>query len=219
MNNKKLGYGILAALFILFNVIAFVIPINRSSAFWVAYVFTVVSFAAQIIIWNNAFPKDGKDVFLGIPIVRIGVYYLVIQCIAFLIFMFIPSAPVWIPIIVCAAVCCVVCVIFLSTNVARNEVTRVGSKVKEYTFSQKELYATVCSMAEQEASEEAKTELSQLAEELRFSDPMSNANLCGIEEEIKAKIDSLCNSNDKAADIKIIRRLLKERNQKCKLFK
>ena len=133
MNNKKLGYGILAALFVLFHVIAFAIPVNRSSAFWVAYVFTVVSFAVQIIIWNNAFPKDGKDVFLGIPIVRIGVYYLLIQCIAFLIFMFIPSAPVWIPIIVCTAVCCVVCVILLSTNVARNEVTRVGSKVKEYT--------------------------------------------------------------------------------------
>lgn len=219
MNNKKLGYGILAALFVLFNVIAFAIPVNCSSAFWVAYVFTVVSFAAQIIIWNNAFPKDGKDVFLGIPIVRIGVYYLVIQCIAFLIFMFIPSAPVWIPIIVCAAVCCVVCVILLSTNVARNEVARVGSKVKEYTFNQKEIYATVCSMVEQETSEETKKELSQLVEELRFSDPICNVSLCGIEDEIKEKIGSLCSSDDKVADIKKIRLLLKERNQKCKLFK
>lgn len=219
MNNKKLGYGILAALFVLFNVIAFAIPVNRSSAFRVAYVFTVVSFAAQIIIWNNAFSKNGKDVFLGIPIVRISVYYLVIQCIAFLIFMFIPSAPVWIPVIVCATVCCIVCVALLSTNVARNEVARVGSKVKESTFNQKEIYATVCSLVEQDSSEDIKKELSQLAEELRFSDPMSNANLSGIENEIKAKIVSLCGSDDKAADIKKIRLLLKERNQKCKLFK
>lgn len=219
MSNKKLGYGILATLFILFNVIAFVIPVNRSSTFWVTYAFTVIAFITQHFIWSNAFSNAGKEFFLGISIVRIGIYYLFIQFIIFLIFKFLPLIPMWISIVVCVVICCVMCVILLSVNVARNEIARVGSKNEKYTFSKKELYVIVCSMAEQETSEETKKELFQLADELRFSDPIGNENTSKIEEEIRGKIDSLCGSNDKVSDIKRIRLLLKERNQKCILFK
>ena len=125
----------------------------------------------------------------------------------------------WISIVVCVVICCVMCVILLSVNVARDEIARVGSKNEKYTFSKKELYVIVCSMAEQETSEETKKELFQLADELRFSDPIGNENTSKIEEEIMGGIDSLCGSNDKVSDIKRIRLLLKERNQKCKLFK
>lgn len=48
-NNSK-GYLILGILFILVSVIAFAVPAAKTAAFWISYAFTVVAFAAQLII-------------------------------------------------------------------------------------------------------------------------------------------------------------------------
>lgn len=48
-NSSKL-YLILGILFILVSVIAFTVPATKTAAFWISYAFTVVAFAAQIII-------------------------------------------------------------------------------------------------------------------------------------------------------------------------
>ena len=42
MRKDKYGIGVILILLILFNVIAFAVPHRQSSAFWPAYVFTVV---------------------------------------------------------------------------------------------------------------------------------------------------------------------------------
>ena len=57
MKNKNLGYGFLAILFVLLSAIAFVIPTEKTGTFWVAYIFTGIAIAAQIVIWKNAFGK------------------------------------------------------------------------------------------------------------------------------------------------------------------
>ena len=46
--NTKLAYAVLGVVFILFNVIAFTVPTEKTITFWVAYAFTVVAFALQI---------------------------------------------------------------------------------------------------------------------------------------------------------------------------
>ena len=43
--NSTKGYLILGILFALVSVIVFVVPVERTAAFWVAYAFSVVSFA------------------------------------------------------------------------------------------------------------------------------------------------------------------------------
>lgn len=55
--NIKLGYLILGIVFVLFNVIAFAVPTDKTSVFWITYAFTVISIVAQIFIWNLAFSK------------------------------------------------------------------------------------------------------------------------------------------------------------------
>ena len=91
------GYIILGILFVLISIIAFAVPSAKTTAFWVSYGFTVLAFAAQITIWKAAFKRSGslKSKFLGFPVVHIGIVYLVVQIIAFAIFLFIPVLPVW----------------------------------------------------------------------------------------------------------------------------
>ena len=56
--NNVLSYLALGIVFALFHVIAFVIPTEKTATFWTAYGFTVVAFAAQILLWKIAFSKD-----------------------------------------------------------------------------------------------------------------------------------------------------------------
>ena len=46
--NAFMSYLALGIIFALFNVIAFVVPTDKTATFWAAYVFSIVAFAVQI---------------------------------------------------------------------------------------------------------------------------------------------------------------------------
>ena len=83
--NSSKGYILLGILFVLVSVIAFTVPAAKTAAFWISYAFTVIAFAAQIVIWKAALGRAEslKSKFLGFPVVHIGMVYLVVQIIAF----------------------------------------------------------------------------------------------------------------------------------------
>ena len=57
MMKNKTPYIVIAIAFILFNVIAFAIPTEKASVFWIGYVFTVVAFAVQAFVWHLTIGK------------------------------------------------------------------------------------------------------------------------------------------------------------------
>ena len=83
--NSIKGYLILGILFALVSIIAFAIPTVKTTTFGIAYVFTVVAFAAQIAIWKIALGRKDtlKSKFLGFPVVHVGIVYLIVQIVAF----------------------------------------------------------------------------------------------------------------------------------------
>lgn len=138
MKNKNLGYAVLGILFALLSVIAFAIPTAKTGTFWIAYVFTIVALAAQIAIWKVAFGKENtlKSKFFGVPIVHIGIVYLVVQIIAFVVFAAIPILPTWSVIVACAIILGVSAVCMISGEAGRNEIERMDAKVLErYSLS------------------------------------------------------------------------------------
>ncbi len=178
--NTKLAYAVLGIVFILFNVIVFAVPTDKTITFWIAYAFTVVAFALQIGIWNAAFKvaETLKSNFLGVPIVYVGIVYFVLQLIVFAVFMFFPPLiPSWIVVIACALILGISAISLISADVARGEINRVEEKVNQKVFYIRELQADVEMLAEQEQNPEIKTSLTRLAEKIRYSDPMSNVAL------------------------------------------
>ena len=143
--NTKLAYAVLGIVFILFNVIAFAVPTDKTITFWIAYAFTVVAFALQIGIWNAAFKATEtlKSKFLGVPIIYVGIVYLVLQLIAFAVFMIFPLIPSWIVVIACALVLGISAICLISADVARDEINRVEEKVNQKVFYIRELQADV----------------------------------------------------------------------------
>lgn len=219
-NNSK-GYLILGILFILVSVIAFAVPAAKTAAFWISYAFTVVAFAAQLIIWKATLGRSEslKSKFLGFPVVHIGIVYLVVQIIAFIVFLSIPTLPIWSAVVACAVVAGVSAVCMIASDVGRSEIERVSAKVQEKTFYIKQLQADVELLASTETDTVIKSALMHLAEKIRYSDPMSDEQLADIEDRITVKIAELKSSADKVKIINELNSLLDERNRKCKLLK
>lgn len=219
--NSSKGYFILGILFILVGVIAFAVPTAKTAAFWISYAFTVVAFAAQIIIWNAALGRSEslKSKFLGFSVVHIGIVYLVVQIIALIIFLSIPTLPIWSAVVACAVIAGISAACMIASDVGRSEIERVSAKVREKAFYIKQLQADVELLASAETDTTTKSALMQLAEKIRYSDPMSNGQLADIENRITEEIAELKASADKAKIINEINSLLDERNRKIKIMK
>ena len=209
--NKGMAYAVLTIAFVLFNVIAFAVPTAKTATFWVAYVFAAVAFASQIVIWKFAFKGTDtlKSKFLGIPLITVGITYLIVQIIAFAIFMAFSIAPTWIAIVVCALILGISAICLIGTETGREEINRVEEK----------LQVDIEMLASDETDADTKAALTKLAEKIRFSDPMSNEVLADLEAEIAAKVKELKTAENKAEIIKVLDSLITERNKKAKLLK
>lgn len=219
--NSSKGYLILGILFVLVSVIAFAVPSAKNVVFWISYAFTLIAFAVQIAIWKaelgGAEPLKSK--FLGFPIIHIGIVYLVVQVIAFTIFLFIPTLPIWSAVIACAVIAGVSAICMIASDVGRSEIRRVSAKVQEKTSFIKQVQTEIELLADAETDVATKSALTQLAEKIRYSDPMSNEQIADIEDRITAKIAELKSATDKAKIIAELNSLLDERNRKIKNLK
>lgn len=219
--NNSLGYIILGILFVLLTVIAFAVPTVKTGTFWIAYVFTAVAFALQIPIWKKALGQKEtlKSKFLGIPTVHVSIVYLILQIIAFAVFMAVPTIPSWAAIVVCSIILGLSAVCMISAEIGVGEISRVEEKVKAKTFFIKSLQTDVELLADAELDGVTKALLKELAEKIRYSDPMSHAELTEIEATISSKVAELKTASDKKTIITEILSLVTERNKKAKILK
>lgn len=219
--NNLMSYLALGIVFALFNVIAFVIPTDKTATFWTAYVFSVVAFAVQIPLWKIALGKKDtlKSKFLGIPVIHVGLTYLIIQLIAFTVFMIFPTLPVWLAIVVCAIILATSTLCAIAGQAGANEISRVEEKIKVKRAFIQFLQTDIEMLVESEPEAETKAALKKLAEKVRFSDPMSHEMLSELESRITAKIEEIKTAADKKSLITEIELLLIERNKKCKILK
>lgn len=219
--NSTKGYVILGILFVLVSIIAFAVPTMKTATFWIAYAFTAVAFATQIVIWNKALGKEAnlKSKFLGFPVVYIGIVYAIIQTCAFAVFLFVPTFPVWSAIVVCSVITGVSAVCMISADAGRKEIERVEAKVQKKIFFIRELQADIELLSNAEKDADIKKALMQLAGKIRFSDPVCNEELADLENKISTKIADLKTAANKLEIIKELNLLLDERNKKCRILK
>lgn len=219
--NKGMAYAVLGIFFVIFNVIAFAIPTAKTATFRVAYIFTLIAFVMQPFIWKFAFKDTDtlKSKFLGIPLISVGVIYLLVQIVAVAVFMALSFVQSWIAIVVCILILGVSAVCLIGTETGREEIIRIEHKVSKKVFYIKSLQVDIEMLANAESDADTKAALTNLAEKIRFSDPMSNELLADLESKIIDKINDLKSTEQKATIIKELTLLFDERNKKCKLLK
>lgn len=219
--NAILPIGLI--LFVVFLVVAFVVPSKFTMTFWVAFVFTVVSFVLNTYKWVEYFKtnKDLNSKFLRISILNVSYYYMIIQLIIFLVFKFAYMLPTWIAILCNILFFAFALISFITISSSADYIRTVDEKIRPKVNYIKNLQADVELIAASTDDLKTKEELTKLAERIRFSDPMSNEQLWGLEQQISGNVELLKNAegNDLLAIVEIIEKLLDERNKKCKIHK
>jgi hypothetical protein len=224
-----MAISILAIIFVFFNVVAFALPFTHTSVFWIAYSFTVFALLSQIAIFIVAFYKavNLKSIFMGFPIFRIGYIYLTVQLILGLSLMATASIfpiPAWGAVVPCTVVLALAAICVIATDTARDEIERVDVSVRTDTAFIRGLAADIKSLLPVSGDDETRAGLEKLYEQVRYSDPVSNDGLSGLEAGIGAKFaelkQTISERNGGALEsIANISALVNERNLKCRLLK
>ena len=183
--------------------------------------FSVIAFAVQIPLWKIALIKKDtlNSKFLGIPVIHIGITYLIIQLIAFAVFMFLSTLPVWLAVIACTIILAISALCAIVGQAGANEINRVEEKIKVKRAFIQFLQTDIEMLVKSENDAETKAALKKLAEKVRFSDPMSHEMLGDLESRITAKVEEMKTAADKKVLVGEVETLLVERNKKCKILR
>jgi len=218
------GGIILAVLLIVYHLIAFLIPFAKTAVFWLSYVFTLIAFAVAVGAIYIAFAKrpDAKSKFYGFPIAKIGVIYWLAQVVLGILFMALGLwAPWWLAVILYAATFGAAVIGLVSADAVVEEIHMQDEKLQKNVSVMRSLQSKVNQMAAQTGNAEIKA----LAEEFRYSDPVSNDAIAEAEADLSASVDELQAAivdGDNAVTLQLCRKvsaLLSERNRLCKLNK
>lgn len=210
--------------FIIYNLIVFVIPFAHTAAFWISYGFTLVAFAVVCASIYIAFvtKPDAKSRFYGFPIARIGVLYGGAQLAVSLIIMALAKwTPWWLPTLVYAIGLGAAIIGLVSAEAVVEEIQAQDVKLKKDVSLMRGLQSKISQIASQTDDAAIKA----LAEEFRYSDPVSNDAITEAEADLAAAVDQLQEAfvdGDNDAMAQLCRQtaaLLAERNRLCKLNK
>lgn len=187
--NEIRGYIIDAILFVVFSVIAFALPFEKTGLFWLGYIFGVIAIAFQIYVFKISFQKgeDAKSKFYGLPIAKLGVVYLVAQLgVSLMEIILAKQIPLWLGLIINVILLGVVLVGCITAEVMREEITRQDVQIKTDVDNMRKLQSMTASLVGICQDDAIKKILQDLADDFRYSDPVSSEDTKTIENELIA---------------------------------
>ncbi len=210
-----------------FSVIAFVIPFPKNTVFWIAYICGVFAILFQLYIFKSSFGKaDARSRFYGFPIARLGIYYLVIQLVVSIIEIALSKfLPTWVAVLINVLILAVALIGCITTETMRDEIAAQDVKLKKSVSSMRELQSLTASLVNQTGDVELKTSLQKVADEFRYSDPLTSEKTEELEADMHSRFGDLQQAitdgdieGAKSLSNKLLE-CLRERNRVCSLNK
>jgi len=225
--NANRGLVVLALVLIVFGAIAFAIPVERTAVFWIALVCGLIAILFQIYIFHISFSKeDARSRFYGFPIARLGTIYLVLQLIISLAEMALSKViPVWAVVILNLLILALAVIGCITAETMRDEIAKQDDKLKKSVSNMRELQSLTVSLVSQTNDTKLQGMLKKVADEFRYSDPLTSAKTASLEEDMRRQIEDLqqaLSEEDTAGTEALCGKLLdclRERNRICALNK
>lgn len=228
-SNKSFGsmtliFVLIAALY----VFAFlIIPFEKSATSWFAFAFTLVAFAFCYGTFCLAFAKNDSLVskVYGLPIVRVGVIYLVVQLVLGFLFCVIgafTTLKTWIVLLFSVVPLALALIGLIAFEGVRDFIEKQEAEDIRKTRSSRLFRINIDSIVDLCDNAEVKAPLKKLAEDIRYSDPVSGDETAAIEEQILNEINnlrSMINTPAALGQIQFVSNLLKDRNRICQMYK
>lgn len=212
-----------------FNVIAFVLPVPKNGTFWVSYGFGMLSILLQLVVMKVAFKGDEsiRSKFYGFPIARIGVIYGVCQILlSFTSMALAVLIPLWIPMVIFILLLAAAAAGCIAADAVRETIVQQDTKLVKNVTAMRNIQSKMNLLVSQtDCSGELQKAIETLADEMKYSDPVSGQ----ATEELETELDTLVSELQKAVIdgeneaalllCKKARGILAERNRVCKLSK
>ncbi len=217
--------GVWAICLVLFNVIAFVVPNEMKSNFWVGYIFITLSFLGQLFCAGISFKSENaQKFFYNFPLISISFIGTLIMLIIGGLTMAISAIPVWVGIVFCLIILAFSAIAIINASVVSETISNIDEKIKSKTLFIKMLIADTETLMSKAETNEAKEITKKVLEKIRYSDPVSNDALSSIESQITIKFkefESAINGNLQNAVLlgEELIVLLDDRNTKSKILK
>lgn len=228
MKNKIRSWIVLGVIFAVYTVLALALPFEKNAVLWLSYIFGVIAIAAQLYVLQVAFYKETtvKSKFYGFPVANVGVIYLLAQLGLGLVFMVLAKfVPLWLPLVVYVVLLGAAAVGFIAADAMRDEVERQDTKLKWDVSAMRALQSRANALIGQCEQEVLTATVRKLADDLRYSDPISGNAISEQEKQLAALMDELERAvtdgeTDAAQTLcKRMTAVLIERNRLCKLNK
>ncbi len=193
-------YAIIAALL---NLIMFTVfkPWNLDSdnlkaVFWFAYAFVMLALVLQVIaLFTGRFDSGVESVFFGFPLVKVSWFYLIITTILSVAFMILVAFGVEVPLVLVIVLECLLLglylIAFIISYLHKSAVVQIDKTIKKNVFAIRTLVSDVEIMAESVTDMQMKAKLNKLAEDIRYSDPMTNEYVAELDLQLKDAIAEL----------------------------
>lgn len=215
--------------FVVYNVLFFAIPFPKNSAVWIGYFFTLCSFAVSYWSFLWAFQKKGdlESRVYGFPVFRVGLTYLISQLIfGFMIDLLgcVIRIPNWIVLIVSVIFLAYALIGMIATDSTRDVIEKQQEDLTVQTEKLTYFHLDISRLADKAIDEEVKKEITKLAEDVRFSDPVSSEALKEIEERLEIEVERLekmlrGSKEECLLQITSLSNMLADRNRRCKELK
>lgn len=234
MSEKKVNNKILASLlpvivFVLYTVITFIVwGDDKESGFWLGWVFSLIATGITTAMPYIMTKKDKevKSIIDGFSIYYVTLIYFIAQLVLGLFCMILNDGPMSLLVILELVLNGVYAFFVISSFMGINVFKGIEKKQKEKVYFVKSVAADITLVAGKVQDEDLKQKLEKLAEVARYSDPMSNPAISGLETSISTSVEDLKDfvSEGKSSEeiSKIINKIeekFAERNEKCKLLK
>ena len=226
--NKLRGYITLVVLWLVVSVVAFAVPFSKSAVFWLAYGFAVIAIVYQIYVFQIAFSEEGdvKSKFYAFPIARVGVIYLAVQLvISFIEMTFAAFLPIWLAVVVNIFPLSMAIIGCIAADVVRDEIARQDIRLKKDVSNMRELQSMSAALVGRCSSGDLKDIIQRMADEFKFSDPVSSEQTNNLEKEIRNQMNEIQKAivDDDPESVKMLSNEilgnLAERNRICALNK
>jgi len=223
--NKGLFFTATFIILAVFNVIAFTIPFNRGGGFWTGYGFSMLALLLTAAVCLYAFDREGlRSKVYGVPLLSVVWRYLIVQLVIGILEMTLYFIPFQYGLALNTIILGICLIGLITVEASKEEIERIDEKIKEKVFYIKSLQVDVEGLLGK-VPDSLKKPLKDLAETIRYSDPMSSPQLAAIENKIEAKAAVLAEAVDNANGEAVkalcgeLQQLFAERNRKCKVLK
>lgn len=179
---------IYAAVFAIYNIIVLLLFSDKNNVFWISYGFMCLGFAAVIASMIKAFKRTRPDgtyaeaIFWGIPLFSFSLFYFFGELFLSFVFMLFRNHA---SVKLCVALQVIFLLIFvifaMLALLSRDYSSEVSDTVATNVRAIKTLSVNVAALERACEDAELKKQLHKVEEAIRFSDPMTNSSVSGMD--------------------------------------